>query len=136
MPEISPVNSGKPSYRFGKDKRLRRKQDFDTVFAAGIRVSNEWFTICCRPNEGLSRLGLSVSKKVGFAVIRNRWKRLFRNIFRLDYANLPKGYDFVVIPKRVDPVPSYAQLHSEFRRLVFLVVKKSKSTGSASRKPK
>ena len=47
-----------------------------------------------------SRLGLSVSRKVGNAVARNRWKRLIREAFRLSCAELPVGLDLVVRPQR------------------------------------
>lgn len=43
------------------------------------------------------RLGISVSKTCGTAVIRNRWKRLIRQAFRLNHAHIPAGFDFMVI---------------------------------------
>jgi ribonuclease P protein component len=47
-----------------------------------------------------SRLGLSVSRKIGGAVTRNRWKRLIREAFRLERLHLPPGIDLIVIPRR------------------------------------
>jgi ribonuclease P protein component len=51
------------------------------------------------------RLGLSVSKKVGGAVVRNRIKRLLREAFQERMARLPQRYDYVVIAR-----PSFAEL--------------------------
>ena len=54
--------------------------------------------IYAAPNDReWSRLGLTVSRKAGNAVRRNRWKRRLREVFRRNKPALPIGYDFVVI---------------------------------------
>lgn len=64
---------------------------------------------------GHARLGLSVSRKVGGAVERNRWKRVLREAFRLSRDRLPPAIDLVVIP-RADA--SQAQLSTAAESLV------------------
>ena len=44
------------------------------------------------------RLGISASRRIGGAVVRNRWKRLLREAFRLTRPQLPEGIDLIVIP--------------------------------------
>ncbi|QGJ69319.1 Ribonuclease P protein component [Planctomycetales bacterium 10988] len=79
---------------------------FREVFANRCSFSAGAFLTYVKANgEPKSRLGLSVSKrKVGKAVQRNRWKRLFREAFRLEQHELPKGFDFVVVPLQPESV--------------------------------
>ena len=65
--------------RFGKDEHLRKKAEFDRVFARRCSVSDGWLVVYGCPNElGRCRVGLLVSRKVGGAVQRNRMRRLYR----------------------------------------------------------
>lgn len=63
-------------------------------------VSNAWLIVYALPNDfGWTRIGLSVSKKNGNAVARNRFRRLYREAFRLTRAELPEGLDLIVLPR-------------------------------------
>jgi ribonuclease P protein component len=88
------------SERFPAHFRLRKRADFTRVYDRRCSASDALLLVFVDSN-GLEhpRLGLSVSRKVGPAVARNRWKRLLREAFRLSRGELPSGIDIVVIPR-------------------------------------
>ncbi len=105
------------SERFLPAFRLRAGGDFQRVYDRRCSASDRLILIYVGEN-GLphSRLGLSVSRKVGAAVVRNRWKRLLREAFRLSRVELPEGIDIVVIP-RADAEPALEPLKASLVRL-------------------
>ena len=92
---------GMESQTFGKDDRIRKRQDYLRIYEQGVRIHSARFTIItCRNQSGIRRLGTTVSKKAGNAVQRNRIKRLLREFFRLNKSRLPASQDIVIIAKR------------------------------------
>jgi ribonuclease P protein component len=90
--------------RFGPQYRLRTNRDFQRVYRRRCVASDDRLIVHACENElGHPRLGLSVSRKVGGAVVRNRWKRLLREAFRLRRLDLPQGVDLVVVPRAGAP---------------------------------
>lgn len=79
---------------------LRTSAEFDHVFAQKCSAAEGSLIVYAAQNElGHPRLGLVVSKKVGNAVARNRWKRVLREAFRLQQDELPQSLDLVVLPR-------------------------------------
>lgn len=84
---------------FPKSAHLRRTADFERVYNRKCKGADGVLLMFVDKNDtGITRAGMSVSKKHGGAVVRNRLKRLLREAFRLERAQLPKGLDLVLVP--------------------------------------
>lgn len=83
---------------FPKTSRLTSNQQFKDVLDRGRRAGNSLLTLYAAPNDGgHPRLGVSVGKSSGNAVVRNRLKRLLRESFRLSLDRIPSGFDYVLL---------------------------------------
>ncbi|MBN1912489.1 MAG: ribonuclease P protein component [Pirellulales bacterium] len=79
---------------------VRSGLDFRRAYARGCKASDHRIIVVgCENGLEYCRLGLSVSRRVGKAIVRNRWKRLIRETFRLIQRRLPQGIDLIVIPR-------------------------------------
>jgi ribonuclease P protein component len=105
-------------FAFRKHEHLRRPADFKLVYDRRRSASDGWLIVYVREN-GLPhlRLGLSVSRKFGGAVQRNRLRRLYREAFRLTRHEMPAGLDLVLIPRKPGE-PALAELTRSLPRLV------------------
>jgi ribonuclease P protein component len=90
------VSAGRP-----KRGRLSRSADFERVYRQGRSHANRWLVLYAFPRapDGEPRLGLSVSRKVGGAVDRNRVKRLLREAFSERAQGLAEGQDVVLVAR-------------------------------------
>jgi ribonuclease P protein component len=96
------VESDRPSGGRGpKRRRLSRSAEFERVYRHGRSTSNRHLVLYAFPNPDVDRprLGLSVSRKVGGAVDRNRVKRLLREAFGRAEGRLVPGHDIVLVAR-------------------------------------
>ncbi|HWA97627.1 MAG TPA: ribonuclease P protein component [Pirellulales bacterium] len=108
---------------FQSGDRLHRGADFRRVYAARRSAADEQLVVyVAENNRETSRLGLSISRKVGGAVVRNQWKRRLREAFRLGRGAWPCGLDIVVVA-RVAAV-DFATLRGSLDRLILRAAKK------------
>ncbi len=116
--------SDAPKQSFRPHEHLRRPADFKRVYDRRRSVSNASLIVYACPN-GLdyNRLGLSVSRKMGGAVKRNRLRRLFREAYRLTRPQMPAGLDLILIPRTKDE-PPFADLLTALPALVSQVARK------------
>ena len=99
---------------FGKEKRIRKRSDYQAIYQRGARVhSRSFIVIVNRNHQGRTRLGITVSKKVGNSVKRNRIKRLVREFFRLNRERLPLSTDIVVIARKNISLLNYQAVCAE-----------------------
>ncbi|MFK7766578.1 MAG: ribonuclease P protein component [Mariniblastus sp.] len=111
---------------FPKFARLLRQADFDSVYQGSVFAADDVLVILARRNKlGVTRLGLSVSKKVGNAVVRNLWKRRIREAFRKQRLEMPTGMDIIARPKK-GAICDYAAIHRSIGRLALRLDKNLK----------
>lgn len=114
--------------RYRKSERLLKRPDFLRVQGKGQRFRTPRMVILWLPSAvGRTRLGLTVSTKVGGAVVRNRVKRRLREIYRQNRANWPEGMDIVIIARKAAADAEYAALAQDVATWIAWLSRRTRS---------
>jgi ribonuclease P protein component len=110
---------GMKQYGLPKELRLLKRTDFVNPNSRSRKIGTQNFTVICkRKGEGVPRVGIVASKKVGNAVRRNRIKRLVREFFRLNRGKMRWNEDLIVIARRDMGFQRYADIEAELKRVL------------------
>jgi ribonuclease P protein component len=106
-------------YSFPKRDRLLNRKDFVNLNRLGKRYHTKHFLVIVKENvTGANRLGITVTKKIGNAVKRNKVKRLAREFFRLNKHHLSKDCDIVIIGKKNSFLLNFTELKEELGEII------------------
>ena len=125
-------------FTFPKEVRLRRRSEFLRVQDKGHKLTADCLLCLVLPNgraDGLTRLGLTVSTKVGPSVVRNRIRRRLRELFRIRKASLPKGLDMVFIARSSAAQADWPRIVRAYERIERDLEKKFRSSAAGGAAP-
>lgn len=101
------------SERLTRNERVRRRPEFEQAYEHGLRLRGRFMTLFVAQNRSTRcRLGVAATRKLGSAVVRNRAKRLARELFRK--LKPPAGLDIVVVPHREMLDAPFASLEADY----------------------
>jgi ribonuclease P protein component len=114
---------------FRPHEHVRRRADFEAIYESGIKVSGRLMTMFVRANPcDHARLGIAATRKIGGAVVRNRAKRLVRELFQNHKPARP--LDIVVVPRREFLDAPFTTLQREFDVLLDRATKPARARGT------
>ena len=96
---------------------IKENRAFRRIYSRGKSAVTPFLVVYCRPNRlDHNRLGVTVSTKLGCAVVRNRARRRLREVFRLAGPDLRQGYDIILVARSRAADGDYARLTQAFYR--------------------
>ena len=101
---------------------IRKNSDFQLVYRSGKKMANKYLIVFSMPNNReFSRLGVSVSKKIGNSVVRHRITRLLRESFRLNESEFHSSWDIIVVARSGSVGSNFCEINRAFLKLLNLL---------------
>lgn len=95
---------------------IKENHLFRRMYRKGKSAVTPCFVVYCLPNKkGLSRLGVTVSTKLGHAVVRNRARRRLRELYRLNRTDMVPGYDVILVARSRCLRGDFARMMGQYR---------------------
>lgn len=100
-----------------KTVTIKENRTFQRMYRKGRSAVTPFLVLYCRPNgQSHNRLGVTVSTKLGGAVVRNRARRRLREVYRLAQPEMKQGYDVVLVARARAVNGPYSRLTAAFHR--------------------
>ena len=97
---------------------LKENSAFRRLYHRGKTAGSRYLVIYCSRNRlGFNRYGMTVSTKLGHAVVRNRMRRRFREIFRLAQPKMKQGYDVIIVGRGRAVRAEYREMEAAFEKV-------------------
>ena len=97
---------------------VKENYEFRRIYAKGRSGVSPYLVVYVRPNRrGRNRLGVTVSTKLGHAVVRNRARRRLREVYRVNSGALKQGYDIILVARGKTVSTGWKELNDTFLRL-------------------
>ena len=108
-------HTGRKLLKMNPAVTVKENYEFRRIYRKGRSAVSPCLVVYCQKNRrGQSRLGVTVSTKLGHAVVRNRIRRRLREIYRLHERQIARGYDLVVVSRVRARTADYHQLEAAF----------------------
>ena len=99
--------------------RIRKNMEFKEIYKYGKNYWNKNLILYIRKNNlEETRVGFTISKKMGNAVTRNKIRRRMKEAYRLNFYNVKEGYDLIFIPKKHIIDISYGELENSIKHII------------------
>jgi ribonuclease P protein component len=105
--------------RFLKSERLKKSKEFKGVFQQCRKLEDGQLAMYVQFHEdvALRKFGVSLSRALGKAYLRNRLKRRLREIYRVEKENFRRGYQLILVPRRGSASRTFSELRQSFLTL-------------------